>query len=609
MSIHTRIVFCLCLLLTALSSLPSCSTSRPERQESTAGSVSLPLQATAASGNVYQLQNAAFTVLDGAGNVVTQVSTSAFAATDTTLRVPLQAGSYSLRLESGWQMVRVAGAAPTPVTAALTSPNPIPITVQSNQNTPAAFAFNVQGEGNVGFGGNLDISISVTEQDGGAPSTPTLNLSIVAPGATMPDAFVLSPAQICWGGDLTTGCFQSFPGPTQVTLDAYWVAQSGLVFSNWSGAGCTSATGQPLTSTHLTVSVAQAVTCVANFVPASATQLTLQVDMNIPASSATGISITSTSGINCDAVTNFDCIEVYSPGTQVTLVAAATAASGLFFEGWFGTGCVDASGQPLSNPTITVSMTQSRTCVASFLDTPPAWTPAQLSPRAWFSAEPQYITLAGTSVSSWADRSGNGFAVTPAGATSAPAFDSNGWAPGQGALVFNGAQSLTSSTAALAGAFNGDDTSFSVLAVFRSASDVDGAIAAWEGSAATAQSFLRARITDGGPRLRFHAVGDDGVGAQNDENANLSITTGNVVAWVRNGTSSVLYTDGNAPDTATANVGVVTTNTFRIGAALTGTDIFFGGRLAELVVVPRAVTASEFAQWRTYAKGRWSGLP
>jgi hypothetical protein len=607
MSIHARIVVCLCLLLTALSSLPSCSSSRPERAESTAGSVSLPLQATAASGNVYQLENATFTVLDAASNVVTQVSTAAFAATDTTLRVPLQAGSYSLRLESGWQMVRLVGASTTFIMAALTSTNPIPVTVQSNQNTPAAFAFNVQGEGSVGFGGNLDISISVSEQDGGVPATPTLDVSIVAPGAQMADAFVLSPALFCQGGGPATSCFQTFPGPTQVTLDAYWVAQSGLVFSNWSGAGCTSATNQPLTSPHLTVSVAQAVTCVANFVPASVTQFTLQIDMTIPVTSATGLSVTSTSGINCDAVTNFDCIEVYSPGTEVTLTAAATAASGLFFEGWLGTGCAAILGQPLSNPTITVSMTQSRTCVASFVDTPPAWTPAQLSPRAWFSAEAQYITLAGTNVSSWADRSGNGFAVAPVGA--APAFDSNGWTAGQGALIFNGAQSLTSSTSTLAGAFNGDDASFSVLAVLRTASDTDGVIAAWESNAATTQSYLRARLTDGGPRLRFHAVDDNGVGAQNDENANLSLTAGNVVAWVRNGTSSVLYTDGNTPDTATANIGVVTTNTFRIGAGLTGNDIFFAGRLAELVVVPRAVTAAEFAQWRTYAKGRWSGLP
>jgi hypothetical protein len=505
-------------------------------------------------------------------------------------------------------MVRLVGAGTNPVTATLTSPNPATVNVQANQNTPAAFAFAVQGEGSVGFGGNLDISISVNETDGGTPASPTLDVNIVAPLTTLTDAFVLSQSFVCRGGDPASSCSQTFSGPTQVTLDAYWIATSGLVFSNWSGAGCTSATGQPLTSTQLTVSVAQAVTCVANFVPASATQLTLQVDLLVPASSATGLSVTSPPAILCDGVSNFDCIEVYSPGTQVTLVAAATAASGFVFETWAGTGCASSAGQSLTNPTITVSMTQSRNCSASFVNAPASWTPQQLTPRAWFSAEASYVTLAGTGVTSWADRSGNGYAVAQVGAAAVPSFDPNGWATGQGALVFNGSQSLTSSALSLGGAFNGDDTSFSVLAVIRSAVDSDGAIATWETNAGT-PSFLRARLSNGGPRLRFHAVGDDGGGAQNDENANLSTTTGNVVAWVRSGTSSVLYTDGNSPDTATVNVGVITTDTFRVGAALTGADIFFAGRLAELVIVPRAVTPTEFAQWRTYAKGRWSGLP
>jgi hypothetical protein len=56
-------------------------------------------------------------------------------------------------------------------------------------------------------------------------------------------------------------------------------------------------------------------------------------------------------------------------------------------------------------------------------------------------------------------------------------------------------------------------------------------------------------------------------------------------------------------------VGVVTTNAFRIGAALTNADLFLNGEIAELVVVDRAVTAAEYQSFRTYAKGRWSGLP
>jgi len=78
---------------------------------------------------------------------------------------------------------------------------------------------------------------------------------------------------------------------------------------------------------------------------------------------------------------------------------------------------------------------------------------------------------------------------------------------------------------------------------------------------------------------------------------------------VRSGTTTVLYTDGNPADSGTVNVGPVATDVFRVGAGLTGTDVVLDGRIAELVIVPRAVSASEYAQWRTYAKGHWAGLP
>jgi hypothetical protein len=173
-------------------------------------------------------------------------------------------------------------------------------------------------------------------------------------------------------------------------------------------------------------------------------------------------------------------------------------------------------------------------------------------------------------------------------------------------VIFSGGHHLASTT--LGPVFNGVNPALSVLAVIRAASDLDGAVATWERTA-NDSTFLRARVSDGGPFLRFQTRNDAGGSFQNDENALLSLTTGNVVAWSTNGTTSFLNTDGNAQDSAAINLGTVTTQVFRMGASLTDADILFNGRIAELFVIGRAVTPAEYTAFRDYARVRWAGLP
>jgi alpha-tubulin suppressor-like RCC1 family protein len=235
-------------------------------------------------------------------------------------------------------------------------------------------------------------------------------------------------------------------------------------------------------------------------------------------------------------------------------------------------------------------------------------TPGNLGPIAWYSAESSFIAIDqsdGVGVARWDDRSGQNNHITQAVNAAQPSFDANGWASSQGAVVFAAQQSLDSS-ASIATAFNGNDVSFSVLAVIRPASDSDGAVATWDSGSS---SFLRARVSDGGPLLRFQAAGTDGVVFSNDETAVLSATSGNVVAWIRNGTTVTLRTDGNAADSGTVDAVSISTNAFRVGSAQTFNNLFFSGRIAELVVVPRALTDGEYSEFRAYARTKWAGLP
>jgi hypothetical protein len=379
-------------------------------------------------------------------------------------------------------------------------------------------------------------------------------------------------------------------------------AASGLVFSGWSGAGCSDASGQVPTTPTITLTMNQNITCVANF--AQPQQFSLSVSLSDAAGTAVGS--VSGPGIACNSSAAADCSEVFPAGTSVQLTAMGTAT--MSFTNWSGAGCADASGQN-TNPTLTLTMTQNIQCVANFGSATASFPPANLPIAAWYSAESMFITQSATGqVSSWADRSGNGRTLTQTAVATQPTFAATGWsAAGQGAVIFNGAQHMSNS--ALGSLFNGTGVPFSVLAVIRVASDTDGAVATFEQAGATGVAFQRARVSDGGPFLRFQATSDSSATFQNDESALLSLTTGNVAAWVNTGTSATLNTDGNPIDSAAHTLGPITTGIFRVGAALTGNVLFLNGRIAELFVVSRAVTAAEYASFRTYARGRWAGLP
>lgn len=78
-------------------------------EEAVTGTISLPLQAVAASGNVYRLRNATFTITDNhTGNLVTVFSSEEDPSKSTISKV-LDTGDYSITLLQGWFLERVSG--------------------------------------------------------------------------------------------------------------------------------------------------------------------------------------------------------------------------------------------------------------------------------------------------------------------------------------------------------------------------------------------------------------------------------------------------------------------------------------------------------------------
>ena len=154
---------------------------------------------------------------------------------------------------------------------------------------------------------------------------------------------------ICSGSN----CSGTFPASTAVTLTA--IPGANQSFAGWTGA-CTG-------SSSCTVSMTQARSVTATFIPLNGTSFTLSTSV-----SGSGRLTSLPLGIDCGAT----CTAVFASTTAVTLTVAPNA--GQLFAGWGGA----CSG---TQTTCTLQMSQARTVQAAFVATPPSapvWQPAQL---------------------------------------------------------------------------------------------------------------------------------------------------------------------------------------------------------------------------------------
>ena len=197
-----------------LAVLAACS-SNHERPASRLGSLLLPLEAEADSGNRYRLRDAQFTITNEAGRIVLHVVTGEH-PTATQVRVRLVEGLYEVEISSehdNFLVDRVNGDGST--TAAtnveLVSASVTVVEIQAGREARAVFTFLVDGDP-VSFGGHLVITIQVDERTPGEE----LEAGVVEDSGSDPDASVGVDAGdagdggdggVPGGGDADAGAF------------------------------------------------------------------------------------------------------------------------------------------------------------------------------------------------------------------------------------------------------------------------------------------------------------------------------------------------------------------------------------------------------------------
>lgn len=215
---------------------------------------------------------------------------------------------------------------------------------------------------------------------------------------------------------------------------------------------------------------------------------------------------------------------------------------------------------------------------------------------AWYdAADTSTITANSNLVSQWNDKSGNRYNVTQGSGALQPTTGSN-TINGHNVLTFNGSVTLTNTTATnLLLLPNGNNTVFAV-----STSSLD-----------TTFEDIYAISDAGGPRNRLSYAASSQTMAFDNGNV-AQVTKGSIVKSTpfiltgrRNGSNQFISVNNGTENTNASAVSASGATVFAIGSdnSVSG---FLTGKIAEIIIFNRSLSASEIAQINRYLSRKWS---
>ncbi len=222
---------------------------------------------------------------------------------------------------------------------------------------------------------------------------------------------------------------------------------------------------------------------------------------------------------------------------------------------------------------------------------------------AWYRGD-LGITLNGTTVSAWADQSGNGNHLTQGVALSQPLYEAAGFG-GKPSVLFDGSNDTLVGTGASLLGVQGNDLPFTMVAAYAHLTK-DGSFRShwgWDANGVTQDQMIL--VDSGGIGSTFWQRHDDVTQLQTAFLTNADNTPApHVVSTVFAGTTISGWQDGalkaNGLGLNTASVDVTQ---FRLSVG--GGGAFSNDRWGELVIYNRALTTDERRQLEVYMGARY----
>jgi hypothetical protein len=232
------------------------------------------------------------------------------------------------------------------------------------------------------------------------------------------------------------------------------------------------------------------------------------------------------------------------------------------------------------------------------LRTGAAWTPAALGPALalWLdAADASTITLNGSTVSQWNDKSVNGRNASQATAANQPTYTAVGLG-GKPVVTFDGADDRLVTASTTLGITN--SASLIVVAQTSSRSPPEQGVV---GSDSLTNRF--GLFITGTNAMRWNPIsGTSTIEA-------TSVTGAQILVGTAQSGNSALFRNGASIATGTAATVTMVSTPFNIGNMLPGTTLpHFSGPIAEVLVLPSSLSTADRQLLEGYLAWKWSGL-
>lgn len=229
------------------------------------------------------------------------------------------------------------------------------------------------------------------------------------------------------------------------------------------------------------------------------------------------------------------------------------------------------------------------------------WTPADTTEALWLDgADSTTVTLSGTAVTQWNDKSGNGRHVSQSTSTARPAYLTAGFS-GKNCLDFDGGDFLSRSTGVTTGTYTG---AFNVYYVASRDSSPNGCLITERVSSLVGTSQW-------GSDVGLYFISSDGANTASNHRIgladfnNLSTGGGLVSHFHSPGSRDLLWLNGTSVTVLAGTASNITGSAgLRIGTREFG-GFSWDGKICEIIVVTTSQTTAQRQQFEGYLAWKW----